>query len=286
MINFEGSKYFKIDIDEIELTDESDHRRMILFNIMSDASGVIDMDLYKKTPIASIIFTYDKDDFNYSSELAEFQSRKTEDLAVVLSARTARKFTIINSGNSEYDYIANSIPSKKLHPSLFIYDMTNSDRKVDAVRNYIIAAIPCRGIITPLKKSKGFELYNGELVMTGNFDSDHGYICNRIVYVFAQVNSYMTIEEYYHEPGEYIGLCTTHTIGGLWHSNVDTLAEYEEYVSSYSSKQELVIRALNYKTEHFIIPYDGNENLFKKTGGNIFSVSTAKASTGKVIYTS
>ena len=279
MINIIGAKYLKIDISEIKLTDESDHRKMILFNIMSDASDVIDIDLYKKTPMASIIFTYPKDGLEFEIEMEFFKSKGIEDLAMTIGARSAaRRETVLNSNSSEYKYIAESVKDKKLHSMVLMFDMSCRDNYVKEVKNYAIAAIPCRGIITPLKKSKGFDLYNGELVMTKNFISGFGYDCNRIIYVFAKVNSYIPIEEYYHDCGEYIGLCTIHTIGGLYHSAVDALAGYEDFIDSNNSRNDLSIRALNYTTEHYIIPYDGNETLFKKTGGNIFSLSSSNQS--------
>lgn len=276
MINFEGAKYFKIDVSAIKLTDESDHRRMILFNVMSDASDVIEIDLFKKTPMASIIFVYDSDDFEFDVEMELFKSKRSQDLAMIVGARSAaRKETMLNSNSSEYKYIAESAKDKKLHSTLLLFDMSSRESHVREVKNYIIAAIPCRGIISPLKKSKGFELYNGELVMTKNFVSEFGYECNRIVYIFAKVNSYISIEEFYHDCGEYIGLCSVHRIGGLYHSEIDTLEGYNKFIEENGSRSDLAIRALNYSTEHYIIPYDGNETLFKKTGGNIFSISSS-----------
>lgn len=277
MINIEGAKYFRIDISEINLTDESDHRRMILFNIMSDPSSVVDIDLFKKTPMASIIFVYDKDDYRFDLEMEGFKARTGSNLANMITAKTAaKKETVLMPSNSEFKYIAGCTGDKRLHPIVLMYDMNSEYTK--EIHNYVVAAIPCRGIITPLKKSKGFDLYNGELVMTGNFDSEFGYMCNRIIYVFARVNSYITIEEYYHDAGEYIGLCTTHTIGGLFQNGCDTLDAYDDFVLNNRSRSELTIQTLEYKTEHYIIPYDGNEALFSKTGGNIFSISSSSQS--------
>ena len=284
MVNFEGTDYIKIHVSGIELNDEADHRRMILFNIMSDASDIVEIDLFKKTPIASIIFSYEKDDSFYDSDLVMCKAMENgcrEDLANLISAKTTGKYMTIGSRSAEYKYISESIPDTKLHNMLLVYDMSCKDYRVREMRNYVIAALPCRGIITPLKQSKGFKLFNGELVMTGPFDSELGYSCNRIVYIFAQIYSFISIEEYYYDPGDYVGLCTVHTIGGLTligMRNASSLEGYDYINETNYPFDSLIRHTLEHRTSHFIIPYDGNESLFMKTGGNIFSISTSSQS--------
>jgi len=250
MINFHNNRFFGFDV---ACSDD-----LVSINIMVDPQE-FELKSYKRTPFVSVIIKNEK----LASEIKLYgitrQRVLDELLHTYFPTYYFRQYNLYT--DAEYDKYTSKFENRRFHTIIYYFDDTRNDWETLRSKSILIAAIPIRGMVSPIPKSIHYKIYNGCFISCKPFKfDDYVYSCmspqdysdiyNKLVYVLVEVKSVFSIQEFIHNPDSPDGL-----MNYFWWTNS---------VTNYPDKQG---------TRTIYLPYSDNEELFKKPEKNIFYLS-------------
>lgn len=247
MIYFENTDLFthKIILGE----DSSD---LCAINIKIDPKK-FDLKTVKKVPFCTIIIKGFSDICHNSMDDDAFYREITR-LSKVYNLSIFNMYTDI-----EYPDIISKFDSGYLfHTLLLFIDTTKKMTWKNPNPNIIIAGIPTFGVVSPIKKSINYDMYNGKFIHCKAFKYNNTFN-NGIVFIFVKLRSYISIDEYVINEKETdpFSPISGYLIQHMWWTCINEKSECE------FSKSE----------NKYSIIYNGNEKVFSKPGKNLFYLS-------------
>lgn len=239
-------EFFGFDIDVVE--------DYISINIMVNPEG-FELNSYRKTPFASLVIKNHMlvDEFtslkNQGVDFTHHEWVKNK-IKLYFSQNTFYCYNMF-SDSTQYDKLTDKFKNRLFHTMIYYKDLL-SDDIMDEDRHSVVlmAAFPVKGIISPISKSRYYQLYNGCLIHCKPFKyMDDGY--TKILYILVNIRTLFSFQEFI--PGNTFGkmVNTVYT--------VDDLTESCTVLSTDRQETSLTMR--------------GHEEFFSKPCKNIFHLS-------------
>ena len=147
--------------------------------------------------------------------------------------------------DDEYEKMTSLFDSnRRFHTMIYTHGEKPDD---ETNRVVMIGAFPVKGIISPIRNSNNFKLYNGCFINCKPFQWN-GEFYNKLVYVLVDIYSQFNFQEFIVTDNDDYGLLIDHRF----------YIDYDNIV---------------YTPEISHIPYNGRQELFTKPSKNIFYLS-------------
>ena len=230
----------------------------ISINILVDPQE-FDLKQYRKTPFVSIIVKNDK----YANEfMKNTPKEKVRNKLINFIYRYVNSHKIYEYNmylDDEYDEIKKNFPNRLFHSILLYVESDDPLDTVDTLRGsgflespYLITAKPITGILTPIRKSVHYQIYNGCFINCKPFSFGDS-IYNKLTCCFVKIKSLFEMTEFIKTDDENIGQMIIH-----------------RYVLRSFKDEHFWI---NHNKEIIKIPYVGRDDLFDKPSKNLFYLS-------------
>ena len=232
-------------------------------NIMVDPQN-FELRTYKRTPFASLMIK-NKDIAEELKSYEAFPNEHHEDITKVIeSAFQGNRMYQYNlystDEDDEYDTLTSSVifPYRKYHTMLYYTEAEHlKEDDIYKERTIMIGGFPVRGIITPIKRSNEFYLYNACFVSTKPFkyyEDEWNQYYNKVVYVLVDIRSTFSFHEYDWMANAEIGMMYNHIYTLKYGDDAKTQTIEENAIRSE-------------------VPYHGRNDLFSKPEKNLFFLS-------------
>ena len=151
--------------------------------------------------------------------------------------------------STQYDTITEKFGNRLFHTMIYYKDIV-LDTDLDRYPVTLVGAFPIQGIVSPITKSKHYQLYNGCLIHCKPFRyNDEAY--NKVLYVLVDIQTFFSFQEFI--PGNDMGKMVNTTY------SVDNFTEQCTVLTSNKHETSLTMR--------------GHETFFSKPCKNIFHLS-------------
>ena len=218
---------------------------LVSINILVDPQD-FDLKSYKKTPFVSIII----ESKTIANEFKLYGLTRDRIISIVDQYFKNHYFHQYNLyTNNEYEIYTSKFVNRKFHTMVYFFETNQLQYIEKYTRSVVIAAIPLKGMITPIPKSIHYKMYNGCLISCKPFKGEDGDFYSKLLYVLVDIRSIFSFQEFIKLDTDKYGLMT----------------DYQFYTSLNSAAV-----CVRYNAQ---IAYEYAKDLFEKPQKNIFHLS-------------
>ena len=218
---------------------------LVSINALVDPQD-FDLKSYKKTPFASIMIKSDI----LADEIKLYgvtRDRILEILDVCFNSHYFEQYNLYT--DNEYETYTSKFADRKFHTMLYFFDVDQLNHDVKDSRSVVIAALPLKGMITPMPKSIHYRMYNGCLISCKPFKGEDGDFFSKLLYVLVEIRSFFSFQEFVRFDTDKYGMMLNYQ----FYASINSAATVDRYDT--------------------MIPYEYAKDLFEKPQKNIFQLS-------------